>query len=274
MPSRVQRTEHLPDFDRPPLNEVVFGVQFAPAKGYSQVRAWEVWQLYRQDYPLVQEREALVPTFETFGPPSAGLMMGGLNFVTGALHDRFWFLRQTEDELLQFQQDRLLHNWRRVGDRSIEYPRYEKMAERFSTELERLEKYFSGLSTQSLNINQCEISYINHIEGEIGAPPRPIEWLRFASFEGQEPENISVAFRDVIRSNDHRPIGRFICECASGISPLGKPILVLTLTVRGTPSSGGRESALDFIHHGRDLIVQKFAELTTAAAHVVWGRRK
>ena len=238
------------------------------------MRAWEVWQLFRQDYPLVQEREALVPTFETFGPPSAGAMAGGLNFVTGALHDRFWFIRQTGDELLQFQQDRLLHNWRRVGDRSNEYPRYEKMAERFSTELERLEEYFSGLSPQILSINQCEISYANHIEGDIGAPPRPIDWLRFASFEGQEPENISVAFREVIKGNDLRPIGRFICECSSGISLLGKPILALTLTVRGTPNSGSRESALDFIHQGRSLIVQKFSELTTATAHAAWGRRK
>lgn len=274
MLSQVQRPEHLPDFDRPPLNEVVVGVQFAPAKGYGQVRAWEVWQLFRDDYPLVEEREALPPSFETFGPPNAGVIVGGLNFVTGALHDRFWFLRESGDELLQFQQDRLLHNWRRVGDRSNEYPRFERMAERFANELKRLEEYFTSLSPQLLNINQCEISYVNNIEGESGASPRPIDWLRYASFQGQEPENFTVAFREVIKGNDLRPVGRFTCECSSGISPLGKPILVLALTVRGTPNSGSREAALDFIQLGRNLIVQKFAELTTATAHAAWGRRK
>jgi uncharacterized protein (TIGR04255 family) len=253
---------------------MVVGVQFAPAKGYGQVRAWEVWQLFRQDYPVVQEREALPPTFETFGPPSVGAISGGLNFVTGALHDRFWFLRQSGDELLQFQQDRLLHNWRSVGDRSNDYPRFEKMAERFATELRRLEDYFSSLSPQVLNINQCEISYVNNIEGEGGAPPRPIDWLKFASFEGQEPENFTAFFCEIIKGQDLRPVGRFTCQCSSGINPLGNPILVMALTVRGTPSSGSRESALDFIQQGRNLIVQKFAELTTATAHAAWGRKK
>ncbi len=274
MPSQVQRPEHLPEFGRPPLNEVVIGVQFAPAKGYSQVRAWEVWQLFRPDYPVVQEREALTPFFETFGPPRADAISGGLNFVTGALHDRFWFLRQTGDELIQFQQDRLLHNWRRVGNQSNEYPRFEKMAERFASELKRLEEYFADLTPQLLSINQCEISYVNHIEGGLGVLPRPIDWLRYASFEGQDLEDFRATFREVVKDPNQRPVGRFICECSSGISAVGKPILVLSLTVRGTPDGNNRQSALDFISRGRSLIVEKFAELTTASAHTAWERSK
>jgi uncharacterized protein (TIGR04255 family) len=252
---------------------MVVGVQFAPAKGYSQVRAWEVWQLFRQDFPVVEERDALLPAFETFGSASSGEIFGGLNFVTGPLHNRFWFLKQSGDELIQFQQDRLLHNWRKVGDHSNEYPRFEKLAERFANELKQLEGYISGLSSQVLNINQCEISYINNIFSENDAPPRPIDWLRYASFDGQEPENFTVAFREIIKGEDHRPVGRFTCECASGISPLGKPMLVLALTVRGAPSDGSLDAALKFIQLGRDLIVQKFAELTTTKAHAAWRRR-
>ena len=270
----VQRPEDLPDFNHPPLNEVVIGVQFSPPKGYSQVRAGEVWQLFRGDYPLVQERESLPPSFETFGLPRPGQVVGGLNFVSGALHDRFWFMRESGDELIQFQQDRLLHNWRKVGDQTNEYPRFEKMMERFQAELQTLERYAANLSPQLLTINQCEISYINHIVDSRGTAPRPADWLRFATFEGQEPEDFSAAFREVIRDSSGRPVGRFACECSSAVNQSARPILVLNLTVRGSPGNTSIDAALMFIQRARSVIVKKFADLTTTAAHQTWERRQ
>lgn len=269
----VQRPEDLPDFVQPPLNEVVMGVQFGPPKGYSQVRAGEVWQLFKSDYPVVQERDSLPPSFETFGVPRPGNAAPGLSFVSGALHDRFWFIRASGDELIQFQQDRLLHNWRKVGDQTNEYPRFEKMIERFRAELLALERYTATLAPQALVINQCEISYINHIFDALGGVPRPSDWLRFANFEGQEPEAFSAAFREIIRDNRSRPVGRFSCECSSAINQSGRPMVVLNLTVRGSPSSTSIDAALEFIQRARLIIVKKFAELTTASAHQAWERR-
>lgn len=268
------RPDDLPDFGRPPLNEVVMGVQFEPPKGYGQVRGGEVWQLFRSEFPVVQEREALPPSFETFGVPRPGHVAAGLSFVSGALHDRFWFMRETGDELIQFQQDRLLHNWRKVGDQSNEYPRFEKMLERFRAELLDLNKYAATLFPQSLAINQCEISYINHIVDAEGSPPRPANWLRFTTFEGQEPESFSAAFREIIRDSAGRPVGRFTCESSSAVSQSARPIIVLNLTVRGSPSNTSIDAALEFIQRGRSIIVKKFADLTTAAAHQAWERRR
>lgn len=250
------------------------GVQFAPPKGYSQVRAGEVWQLFRDAYPVVQERESLPPSFETFGLTRPGQVAGGLSFVSGALHDRFWFMRESGDELIQFQQDRLLHNWRKVGDQTNEYPRFEKMLDRFRAELHALEKYASSLTPQSLAINQCEISYINHIVDGRDALPRPADWLRFATFEGQEPEDFSAAFREVIRDSSGRPVGRLACECSSAVNQSSRPILVLNLTVRGSPGNTSIRDALEFIQRARSIIVRKFADLTTTAAHHAWERRQ
>jgi uncharacterized protein (TIGR04255 family) len=270
----AQRPADLPDFGHPPLNEVVIGVQFAPPKGYSQVRAGEVWKLFQSQYPVVQERESLPPSFETFGLPRAGQVAEGLRFVSGALHDRFWFMRESRDELIQFQQDRLLHNWRKVGDQSNEYPRFERMLELFRAELRALEGYAATLFPQTLSINQCEISYINHITNEVGTLPRPSDWLRFATFEGQSPEDFSAAFREVIRDPSDRPVGRLSCECSSAVDQAGRAMLVLNLTVRGSPAGPSIDSALEFIERARTMIVKKFAELTTAAAHQAWERRQ
>lgn len=67
MTDTLPRPDHLPDFRTPPLNEVVVGVQFAPARGYQQILAGEVWELYRAQFPTVEEMPPIPPAFETFG---------------------------------------------------------------------------------------------------------------------------------------------------------------------------------------------------------------
>lgn len=271
VPNDASRPEHLPDFRTPPLNEVVLGVQFAPPKGYQQIHAGEVWNLFRAGFPRVEEHPPLPPAFETFGLPSKGVRVG---IVTGATHDRFWFLRPDGDELIQFQQDRLLHNWRKVGDQTNPYPRFESMSERFKSELDQLERYFNGLSPQGLAINQCEISYVNHIALESDQGINASGWLRFLAFDDKEPEDFTCNFHYIIRDGKGNPLGRLICEALTGNQPNEHRLIVLSLTFRGVPKEPSAASALKFLAMGRELIVCRFAELTTAEAHEKWGRIK
>lgn len=270
MSIKATRPEHLPDFRNPPLNEVVLGVQFGPPQGYQQIYAGEVWNLFRKEFPKVEEQPPLVPSFETFGLPSKGRQIG---LVTGASHDRFWFLREDGDELIQFQQDRLLHNWRKVGEETNEYPRFESMVQRFRGELEQVQDFMNGLASQRLTINQCEISYINHIAPSSGDEAiRATDWLRFVTFEGNEPDDFAANFREIIHDDEGKPQGRLVCEATTGLKADRQRLILMTLTVRGAPKGSDIESALDFLAKGRDLIVCKFAEVTTEAAHKKWGR--
>lgn len=266
------RPEHLPDFKAPPLNEVVIGVQFSMPQGYQQIRAGEVWNLFRQNYPLVQELRALPPTFETFGLPYQHSQMPQISFETGGTHDRFWFLRQDGAELIQFQQDRLLHNWRKVGDGTNDYPRFESMMSEFKAELVQLQNYMAALAPQELLINQCEISYINHIKFNRDECKGFSDWLRFVNFTEGRPDDFNIAFREVIRGDDEKPLGRFSAEAALGFLPDGQEIIMLSLTVKGAPLSTDIDSGLKFLTLGRDVIVQRFAELTTDQAHKKWER--
>jgi uncharacterized protein (TIGR04255 family) len=67
----MRRPDHLPDFTDPPLDEVVLGVQFTPVPGYASVHSMKVWDLFRAEFPKVEELPALEPQFETFGGVSA-----------------------------------------------------------------------------------------------------------------------------------------------------------------------------------------------------------
>ena len=271
MSNTVARPEHLPDFHAPPLHEVVLGVQFSSPKEYQQIFARDVWDLFRTDYSQVQEHFPLPPSFETFGLPQRPLVQQ-INFAPGASHDRFWFLRPDGEELLQFQQDRLLHNWRKVGDRTNAYPRFESMIARFNEELNKLQNYLATLAPQTLLINQCEISYINQIYMREDSVPS--DWLRVVNFGDKCPDDFSMTFREVIRDESNKPQGRLTCEASSAYLPSGQKIIQLTLTVRGAPQAEGIVSALDFLTAGREIIVQRFTGLTTEMAHKEWGRTK
>lgn len=263
------RPAHLPDFKSPPLNEVVLGVQFTTPENYQQILAGEVWALYRDEYPNVEEHPALPPMFETFGGrPGAQFKLG---LITGASHDRFWFLSPERDELIQFQADRLLHNWRKIGDGSNPYPRFERMIAKFQSELAVLGGYFSRLAQQELNINQCEITYINHIVVE--ECRNPSEWLRFLKLpDGDQEDDFSFTFRNVIRASDGRPLSRLVVEANSAVTQRGKRIIQLNLINRGAPPGPRVDDAIKFLHDGRERIVTKFAELTTESAQQKWER--
>ncbi|MGH6849321.1 MAG: TIGR04255 family protein [Methylocella sp.] len=267
----MERPKDLPDFQSPPLSEVVVGIQFAPVQRYQQIRAGEVWALFRKEYPRVQELAPLQPMFETFGLPQGGQI--GLGITMGATHNRFWFLSESGDELIQFQQDRLLHNWRKIANQTNEYPRFEKIISTFESEIGAINDYFVNLSGQAAAINQCELSYINHIPLEVeGRQTNEGDWLRFIQFHGSEPEDFSIVFRKTIRASDGRPQGRLTSEAVSGIDVKGQRIIVLTLTARGAPVAQTSDSALEFLKLGRKIIVKSFADITTDAAHVFWER--
>jgi len=268
----LSRPDNLPDYQNPPLNEVVLGVQFAPAQGYQQIRAGEVWKLYQSDFPLVEEQLPIPPNFETFGLPFQGNALN-FGFVTGAMHDRFWFLSPSKDELIQFQPDRLLHNWRKVKGHNNSYPRFEKIIASFEKELFCLEQYFRSLSPQDIKCNQAEISYINYIPLDHDGPRSQFSnWLRFLNFGNPEPDDASVTLRRTLIRSDGAPYGRIICELNTALNPQGARMLVLTLTVRGAPLDQSISAALQFLKGGRDVIVEEFTSITTDSAHELWGR--
>ena len=192
---------------------------------------------------------------------------------------RVCFLNQSETELIQIQTDRFIHNWRKAGNVPAPYPRYEGVRAKFRDEVSRFQKFLSDEKLGQVVVNQCEVTYVNHIE-PCGA------WRRLGQIEGvlrnwtargrsflPEPEGGRIEQRFVIRSDSGGPLGRLHTSLASAWKAEGQsPILVLTLTARGAPMGHGIDGAFAFLDLGREWIVKGFAELTTTDMHRVWGR--
>ncbi len=265
----MTRPAGLPNFQAPPLNEMAVGVQFMPCRGYNSLMATDVWNLFRSEYPTAQEQPSTPPNFELFGPVHQPINFG---FVQGPVLNRFFFVSKSGDDVIQFQSDKLFHNWRRLDQnmQSHTYPRFEATFEKYSEELNILNSFFIQVQGDPISVNQAEVTYVNHID--ISENPDPSEWLRYINPEVGKVEDFIGNFRRVLYSPDGKPEGRIICESNSATDHQGRQLIVMTLIVRGAPKGTGVSQALEFLRKSRETVVTTFAELTTDSAHKVWER--
>lgn len=263
------RPSGLPSFASPPLHEVVMGVQFASIDGYKQIYAGDVWKLFQEKFPVVEERQAIPPSFETFGGGRQTSL--SLQIASGPMHDRYWFVSSAGDSLLQFQADRFLHNWRKRYDIDNVYPRYEQIADEFKKETELLNSFFEENFSGAIEINQCELSYVNHIQYE--NKKLDIEkWINFIDSSRFECNDISVRINQDVIDDINETAHRLYCEISSAIDSRGEPVLVFSLSVKGAPKDATLAAAYAFHELARVRIVNTFTKLTTPYAHERWGR--
>jgi uncharacterized protein (TIGR04255 family) len=263
------RPGHLPDFSLPPLDEVVVGVQFNRPPNYTSLVARDVWDLFQDQFPTVQEHPPIAPSFEMFGGSQTQLDPT-FTFRNSLPSNRFWFIAAKDDHLIQFQEDRMLTNWRR-RPQGQEYPRFEAIAAAFESQLRKVANYFEEGQHGSLEINQAEVSYINifPLEGVSKAN----EWLDLVNLNNTAAENLNVQFSEAITDIGGRPYARLYHELVSLNNLHGDKALRFSLTFRGKPSDTSIAEALKFLLIGRETIVMRFGQLCTEKANQIWGRK-
>ena len=274
------RPAHLPNYQDPPVVEVVLGVQFEQLEGFQTVHVGRLWQGFRKDYPKFVEQPPIGPAFETFGTRVEAPTVQLKQFTHAPL-PRLWFVNEEETELIQFQPDKFLHNWRKVKDR-VPYPHYEHLREKFNSDLEKLEKLLKREKIGKLKPNQCEVSYINHIlspdvedlHSSLGTLFR--FWSdRNIPKKTMMLEDTRIAMRFLIHSKTTKdPVGRLHVTAEPRKVADGTPMIVLNLTARGRPDQATAQGVLDFLDRGREEIVEGFTALTTDKMQKRWGRIK
>src|SRR6185369_17512255 len=119
------RPSDLPDYARPPVNEVVIGLSFAKLR-LNQVHIGLLWSTVRDRYPSQQDTVPTQTVLEAFDEP--------LNLEAVDLEElplrRSWFIGKEPQWLLQIQENRLVHNWRRLNPTDV-YPHFEECLARF-----------------------------------------------------------------------------------------------------------------------------------------------
>ena len=271
------RSKDLPNFSQPPVHEVLLAVQFDALTEFHSYHVGKLWDRVRDRYPNVQEQPPLNVQFETFGVAEPAAPAGAIEIqaLLSPPMVRYWF-EAGEDRLMQVQQDRLIHNWRK-GEGQQEYPRYEKVLEEFLADYRVFSDFVREERFGEIRINQCEIAYINSIfipgtEDPYTEVERVMKvWNRpTVSIGVLEQATVQPRF---ILSKNGQPYARLHVTLQPAIRrSTRQPCLQLTLSVKGKPADESLDASIDFFAEGRDAIVKVFADLTTPEMHKQWGR--
>jgi len=264
----------LPRFRKPPVSEVALGVQFPSI--LNPVHLGLYYQRVKSRFPKIQMQPPVPPVFETFGTSGPPGPQFAFTYGIG-MQPRMWFLSDDDDFLIQLQSDRLLVNWR-GGGQGAPYPHFDAVQAVFTKALDELE-FVAHDEKISINVNQCEVVYINPVLTAITGVPlsEPQRIFRVCSAERgpewQEPlEQISCNVRYQLKDQTGTPYGRLTVTLASGAAADQSPAFQLELTARGFPQGTGRDGIAAFHKQGHRAIVQCFAAITTPEMHKLWER--
>jgi uncharacterized protein (TIGR04255 family) len=277
---RASRPPGLPDFTSPPIEEVVLSIQFASLTRLRGPQIGLFWKGIRTKYPDVTEHPPISAAFETFGTPPAQVLPT-IQFSPTPPTSRFWFDKGGGPDLLQIQQDRIIHNWRKREKDQI-YPRYESVRRQFKSEVAMFSKFLVAEQLGELRPNQCEVTYINTIDFPEGLDPQsrlqeitPLWSTRLDADILGEFENALVQAQFLFRSgHDVEPIGRIYVNFQPAVRQTDlTPVVRLEITARAKPRGETIDDGFELLDEERSAVVRTFAAVTTPEMHEAWGRK-
>jgi uncharacterized protein (TIGR04255 family) len=189
---------------------------------------------------------------------------------------RYWFIDETSTQLIQVQRDRFLRNWRKAQPPHEAYPRYTTLRPEFERDWSTFLEFLAREDLGTPEINQCEVTYINHIELGLGWETLAEAHRVLSMLKEQEqrtflpaPETVSMSARFLMPERR----GRLHVTSQPAIRRAdSRQVMQLTLTARGKPESFRLSDIVAWFDQGHEWIVNGFADLTTPAMHEIWGR--
>lgn len=257
-------------FDRPPVGEVALAIHFEETDGRTTAGLGAFWFDCLRDV-YVQSRDMPLATnqLEVFGEGARQQLASPfaeftLSPVSGS---RIWCLTGDERMIVQLQRDRIVLNWRKLGD-GDEYPEYSRLRKEFLRIAGLLESRGEEFGLWPLAATQTEVTYINQIERS--AIPTsgilatmPMNWPNWFGVA----ENFQMQQTFLSATVGGRPSRLYVT-----VAPSDSPARVqLNLTCKGRPSAGSWSEALEMLNLGHERIVHAFAEIISAESQDEWG---
>jgi len=282
MAKRMTNATHpaLPDYENPPVVETVFAVATRPLSLSVSDLALFGMERLGDEFPTRSEQPPISMPVEIFEGSAMPNILPSISLLTGAPPIRLWFQTEDRTRLVQLQRDYLACNWQGHNPHGvtddIPYPRYPMTEEFFLGTWDALSD-FVGSRGGVAAVNQCELSYINHINpGAVWERRGQIDSvLRLAGRAGDflpEPEDAQFVFRYRIPFAGV-DVGRLYVQATPGVKSDGSPVIQLNVIARGRPTTDGREGIVGFFRLAHEWIVNGFAAVTTdAAQRELWGR--
>lgn len=271
-----KKSKALPEYENPPLTEVICGVTFQSLDNLTATHLGIIWSLFQSEFPRVEEVAPLASPIELI---EGQTLEGRMEFTDIPPLPRQMFVSQDERNIIQVQKDRFLFNWRKFKLEDS-YPRYDSVFDSFQKKLKTFQEFLSEGDIKLVPL-QYELIYINQIpECEI--------WKNVEEIEKIFP-NLSFKFEDSLILNEPEntnfrisfllpdKLGRLHVNIKTGATRRvdNKKLVILELTARGISDDKDLSKMERWFDIAHEWIVKGFTDLTSDKMQKeVWKRRK
>ncbi len=270
----TKKKRKLPDYDKPPVSEVVIGIQYDSLDKFDPVHTGIYWQQIREKYPKFETHPPLTANMEYFEENKPSVPEFAFSPVPPL--PRSWFLNETETRLVQLQNTHFFHNWRKItGDEG--YPRFTRICKEFIKLWEDFLIFVSNQNIGNVKPNHWEVTYVNHINKGEGWESAKDFTNIFPVWSGKTSENYlpepeKVSFRVNYCFPEERARLHITAEPAIKRRDQSE-VIRLNLTARGRIDSSETQDILACVDKGHEWIVRGFTDFTSQEAHKLWRRK-
>lgn len=257
-------SESLPSYSNPPVIEVVFGVFFKKLDAMKLPHSGIFWQKIQEDFPKCTHASPLV--FSKFEGAELPL-------------PRVWFINKNETNLIQYQTDCFLFNWRKMPGAG-EYPRYSVVKSAF----ERYHKIFKEFVQENelgeIDYQKCELTYINHIVkgsgwnsiADVGQIMRDVMWTKKDDRFLPEPKTIQWVSIFSLPED----FGTLSVSLKHGTRQQDKcPLFLIEISANGLGGDQTKERISKWFDLAHKWIVKTFTDITNDEIQKeIWLRQK
>ena len=279
--SKIKRPSNLPQWAKPPLDEVAISVQFNDIAGLKTIHYGLLAERLK---PLgltqSEDKAPINAAFEVFGKRVAPVQFQ-FQAVDAPLA-RVWYLSDDRHRLVQVQPDRFVYNWRKVAGAG-DYPRFDTVLAEFLERCQIFEAFISDQGLPSLALNQCELSYFNVIEVAEGETYHDAFARIFRFWSSQpnaaalnggsnlEKDSGNINLSHILRGPDASPLARIHTNIVAA-ERRNQRVVRLALIFRGPWTQTVDMPLLEFFALGREAIARLFDSMITDQMHAIWGR--
>lgn len=271
----VERPDDLPDFDSPPVDEVVIGVQFNHSAEITLNRQVAFWQRHADEFPTFSQQQPIVTVEEdvTQPPGPTPVSAASIGRLLSGQTTRLWLEQQPGTWLIQVQPNMFVLNWRYRGE---PYPRFDAVLDRFTTFYTDYRSYLSGESIDLGPVTALDLTYVNWLPEVPMQEVIPMAAETRLSGRNVHPWPAAQAHTCLYQLIEgDTSMGRLNVEIQTAKRPADDDWVNGTqyqLAARMVPEQD-IDSMRQRFNFGRNAIVQAFADLVTEGARARWQER-
>ncbi len=260
------------DWKRPPVIEVVLGVQFAPLPNFHNGHLGWFWRLLQKNYPHASDSAPIDVVLEGFGnEPEFGFPSIGFAPIRGDARLRM-ISGGDSSRMVQLQNGWLVVNWMKREGQG--YPGYAGVLREFESVFSEFEKFARAEELGDVTPNLWEVTYIDHI-------PRGTVWQNFSDLPKVLPGLLgncgsphghvdALSARWSFRLQPRPGRLNVSIQTARSLADPPTDMLVMTSTARGPIDVRGVDTVRDSLNFGKTCVVDTFNSVTSSEARAYW----